>query len=509
MSDGGLFDITNKGISNYVNQDLKKKLEMSLQAAKIEREKNKDFDKNADLDAIIKKDIPDAIIEGNKVTIGGIIFYLNRNTLNLVSEEIIGEVIEKPKIEIESEEKRENGWYKSLTLKLKDMEKIDTYGIRYTIYVGESKVRDVTIIGSEGTVRVKEEGENISISAYTVKKDGRESEAATLNIKKDSGDPTKAELTVVEQTAKTIEVTAVGEDEAAGIGSYEFQYKAKSEENYKIADTIETTNNSCNYTYTGLDTYTAYDLKVIVRDKAGNSRESNVINQNAYKLLIASEDFEYVTDGLMLHYDAIANTRLGHNSSTTIWEDLSGNDRNGILIGGTWGDNYLSLNGTGNGVSIGNQLQDLFKGDNTIEMILNFDSDESRAILIGNYSVSNNINYERSGDKTRIYFNSGSPDSSSSSADLTRGTKYSMTYVFNKGSSIITGYKNSSSTFTLSDSRFKSYNYNWMTVYIGRDSRTGSTCLKGKVLAVRIYNRVLSSEEISKNYEIDQTRFGI
>ncbi len=41
--------------------------------------------------------------------------------------------------------------------------------------------------------------------------------------------------------------------------------------------------------------------------------------------------YQYVTDGLILHYDGIKNTKSGHSETTLIWEDLSEKNNNGTL----------------------------------------------------------------------------------------------------------------------------------------------------------------------------------
>ena len=50
---------------------------------------------------------------------------------------------------------------------------------------------------------------------------------------------------------------------------------------------------------------------------------------------------------LLRKYDATNNTGNGHSNTTTTWKDLSGH-QDGTVHGATWGDNYLSFNGTAN-----------------------------------------------------------------------------------------------------------------------------------------------------------------
>ena len=68
-----------------------------------------------------------------------------------------------------------------------------------------------------------------------------------------------------------------------------------------------------------------------------------------------TDEPQYVTDGLVLHYDAINNTGEGHNSSTTTWKDLSGNGNDGTLSTSPttsnfyWEDNSITISGYSSG----------------------------------------------------------------------------------------------------------------------------------------------------------------
>lgn len=67
-----------------------------------------------------------------------------------------------------------------------------------------------------------------------------------------------------------------------------------------------------------------------------------------------SKELGYVTDGIVLHYDGVLNTKMGHNANSSVWNDLSGNENDGILKNGpAWGDNYLSFDGIDDFVNCG------------------------------------------------------------------------------------------------------------------------------------------------------------
>ena len=56
-----------------------------------------------------------------------------------------------------------------------------------------------------------------------------------------------------------------------------------------------------------------------------------------------------MTSGLVQHYDGINNTRAGHSNTTTVWEDLIGNNTGTVKdkanASPIWEDGCLQLNG--------------------------------------------------------------------------------------------------------------------------------------------------------------------
>jgi hypothetical protein len=58
---------------------------------------------------------------------------------------------------------------------------------------------------------------------------------------------------------------------------------------------------------------------------------------------------DYISQGLIAHYDVINNTGTGYNNTTTTWKDLSGRGNDATLIGfdstSGWKENYLKFDG--------------------------------------------------------------------------------------------------------------------------------------------------------------------
>ncbi|MBR0350899.1 MAG: type II secretion system protein [Clostridia bacterium] len=62
---------------------------------------------------------------------------------------------------------------------------------------------------------------------------------------------------------------------------------------------------------------------------------------------------EIIKDGLLVWYDGENNTGSGHSSTTTVWKDLSGNGRDGVMNNTTIGNNYVKFEDATSSVNIG------------------------------------------------------------------------------------------------------------------------------------------------------------
>lgn len=221
----------------------------------------------------------------------------------------------------------------------------------------------------------------------------------------------------------------------------------------------------------------------------------------------------YIRSGLLLHYDAINNTGDGHSNTTTAWKDLSGNHKDGVLKNfnnsntSGWTEKALVLDGSDDGVLIGNQLVDLFKSNNTVEIVVSFNEVGVSDILIGNYSKANSINYEIYTNAFRVWLNSGAYDKTTTEIIDAINMVKMITVVFDKDSGKVKIFNNSSLLYEGESSQITNYNYDWVDVMLGRDTRTGSTALNGKIYAVRVYNKALNQAEIKHNYELDKERY--
>lgn len=221
--------------------------------------------------------------------------------------------------------------------------------------------------------------------------------------------------------------------------------------------------------------------------------------------LFGTTEPQYVTSGLLMRLDGIQNTRAGHSSVTTTWEDLSGNGNDVAINGGTPAAACFQFNGIGTGGTL-NWKPALTNGL-TMEIVVM--TTNAPAGLVGwpYYGLLENRNtiwYPSKNTVEGIYsIVGGSVGSKSITQSLATKTYLAITDYKMWANSTLT-------TNALSFNRKAPRN----SFRIGAYGSTTNTDkedhhLFGCVYAVRIYGRVLTSEEIAQNYEADKARFGL
>lgn len=218
--------------------------------------------------------------------------------------------------------------------------------------------------------------------------------------------------------------------------------------------------------------------------------------------------YGYVMDGLILHYDGINNTGDGHSDNTTIWKDLSGNGNDAIL-------NNIRFNDDNSLSAIDNTSYAVRKvnipGSNTIEIVAQYDStdigylyaleqDDNRYFYLWNYSNSGNTMSYR-------YVNNGTWDVHDNITDETSITnkKLFITISFNASTKNAIIYVNGQYHKTVSIPKYENVNNTRLRLF---NEVTGEKPLiGGRIYTVRVYDRILTTDEIQENYEIDKNRY--
>ena len=241
-----------------------------------------------------------------------------------------------------------------------------------------------------------------------------------------------------------------------------------------------------------------------------NLSEENKINLiSAVIGNISSDISSYEKDGMLAHYDGILNTNTSsHDSSSTTWYDLSGNNYIGIINGTiNWGENHLKFNGENNYVELGKINPDYV----TLEVVFETNVIKNGQFLVGNWEIGGyglGIWNDGRGIVADIYNDSKYNKAYWYNNKLQKDTKYccQMTY----DGSIINFYINgnlvASNTKTSGEIV---YTYPETLLLIGTNPPGIVYPLNGNVYSVRVYNRALNDYEIKKNYLVDKARFDI
>lgn len=216
----------------------------------------------------------------------------------------------------------------------------------------------------------------------------------------------------------------------------------------------------------------------------------------------------YIKDGLILNLDGINNTTNGHDSSTTVWEDLSGNGLNFNLNNITINDDSMSFNGTTSYANI--QDIKLWKtiANNTteydVELCLKFNNSESyQPIISSNYGLINVAKFVK-----YLQFKSTNFGLNLSSIlGNDNWSKYDK-FTISCNMNALLGYFNTTN-YTLESTNDSISPPTSDNFSIGTRLTGESYWFHGDIYSIRIYNRHLTDEERLYNHSVDVKRFNV
>lgn len=218
----------------------------------------------------------------------------------------------------------------------------------------------------------------------------------------------------------------------------------------------------------------------------------------------------YEQEGLIAFYDAINNTGRGHSNNTTIWKDLSGNGYDAIYKGTqvlTWNEkSYDFINPNTNYFETENSIT-LGTTSRTIEIVCSLEEDGVENIIGLGTTTSGTLNdiiYYQNGLNLNDYSNSSMEGITD---EWKLGKNYSNTIIYNFEGNTISYYTDTSIKDNVSFSNLNTSS-STLNIGIGKDT-THNTNKRFKVYSVRIYNRVLTTQERQRNYELDKQRYEI
>ena len=226
--------------------------------------------------------------------------------------------------------------------------------------------------------------------------------------------------------------------------------------------------------------------------------------------VVAPTVADYVTDGLVVHWDAINNVAADqpHDNASTVWNDLTGNGFNWNIAGGaSWDETALVMKGTAKcGDMSSKKVADFEYKIKTVEFVFANGKADDGIIFTPGFGATTYL-YTDKQKRVGFYGPNG-------------GTRYgcytvldelnSFSVVYTRGENDARPSGCTSLRFNATDTAFSSMGDYWeKSMYnIQLGARNGSSpYAKGRLCAIRIYNRVLTTQEMDQNYRIDQYRF--
>lgn len=241
--------------------------------------------------------------------------------------------------------------------------------------------------------------------------------------------------------------------------------------------------------------YYYYNQDYYVPTTAENSKLS--INGNYYAYKNLSKNLGYVTEGLVAHYDGIKNTAMGHNASSVMWKDLSGNGNDGNLMNfssNPWKDNSLTFDG------VDDYLSNI--------VISNTEGLTFQVVMKNNVTSQYRNIYDRhNGQVPMLWLNPNSKFEFSANHDWGTLTQDYNTRLI----SVTNAMTKTTSNMSINGVKVIQ-DFNHTKEIEGTYqlfNRNGGQTYQGEIYSLRIYKKCLTDAEVQKNYEIDKLRFGI
>ena len=235
---------------------------------------------------------------------------------------------------------------------------------------------------------------------------------------------------------------------------------------------------------------------------------------------------DYITDGLILRLDAIKNTPQGHSNDTEVWYDLSPNGNNATLTNCVWGDKHIMFQLPDLTIGYGDFGENIVFGNinipTTVEIVADFGN--------GGWGTWYHKFLSRANDDLRNVSGAAVWHGVSLVDQLLtfqgafgqgvrfngiRGQTLNPPYYhhtisahFNYADNIYRrAYRNGGGSENNTISGYEDRGYllnNWNTVFSYRYISAPS-----RFYALRLYNRLLTVEEIKHNAKLDKERFNL
>ena len=245
------------------------------------------------------------------------------------------------------------------------------------------------------------------------------------------------------------------------------------------------------------------------------------LNNTTYEINADGEVYKYYnTDGLLLLLDGINNTRNGHSTTTTTWEDLSGNNNDFTKLDSAsnalWSDNSYVGDATNRTLVLNKAILEN-SNECTVEVCYDIPKFNNNYIWIfqsrQKVNPANGFQFNVSPNNREICLWTGKNNSNyhslSNFKNLTDLGK--RTEAFSVGSNNIIfsddlQFYNEDIEEGIINSVMQRDFYSIGSAYPWSGTNYS---FKGNIYSIRVYNRKLSEDELKNNYEIDRSRFNM
>ena len=300
-----------------------------------------------------------------------------------------------------------------------------------------------------------------------------------------------------------------------------------------------------NYTYCYINVSDLIENDYLRNDLI-NPKNKNVISYLDTVILEKNEDntikyyyssmYGYVKDNLLVHYDAIRNTNNGHDYLTTVWEDISENKNNATLKNftsvDTWYNNSLNFSGK-NYNSTNSEHVDFNLNDSLDEFTITLYTKQGK---LAENDYASRLFHSQKKDLSSMFKVYPKYNAGVYTIYLEFAIKENEEYV----TTFIQAYPDNYAikndevygiTITCSNSDYEIYKngslvksinisgYNEISNLKCSDVLSSKIILgnaenllrayKGEIYNFKIYNKVLTDEQIKQNYEVDKLRYNL
>lgn len=259
-------------------------------------------------------------------------------------------------------------------------------------------------------------------------------------------------------------------------------------------------------------TVTAYTLSGTLTEGTSTITVSYGGKTDTFNVTVTAAP-SYVSDGLIHHFDAINNTGNGHDANAATWVDLVGTDylTPNTLSAVSWESNALVLSGNSGQQLLGNDSSTNASGK-TIEVVFSTESSQTGVIVAPFYDGTNNTTKNNAYGKIVLYSDGtfGVMGKSGNTYPIGVNSISALHHIcgsYSNASTVSAAYANGSSCSAGSTTH--SLQRSASTMVVGASPDEMNYRFTGKIHSIRIYNRVLTAEEVASNYQIDLTRFGL